>query len=94
MEFHVGDRVEFVGNFSQNGGKICPGQVGTVAAIRSSSSLTVGVEWDEKIGTHNLGGKCKMGHGWWLNRDQLAFYKDESFESASDAELMQLLFGK
>lgn len=93
MKFCVGDRVEFIDKFPQNGGKICAGSVGTVVVQSSGTEDTVGVEWDEKIGSHNLGGLCKNGHGWWVYPETIAPHSETQFEPASDAELMQLLFG-
>lgn len=92
--FHIGDRVEFIGHLVLNGGRISIGKTGTVAAINHDSWLRIGVEWDEKIGTHDLGGKCKMGHGWWIAEDDLALCSEEPLEPASDAELMQFLFSE
>lgn len=47
----------------------------------------VGIAYDEPIGTHNCGGHCKGGYGYW------AFVSDlipEPFKKASEREYLVL----
>lgn len=90
-EFCIGDRVEFIYEHALNDGRLCPGSIGTVVAIRTNSMLTIGVEWDKEMGGHGLNKKCKFGHGWWTSKDHIALYSESVFEPASDDEIMQLL---
>lgn len=94
MSFNIGDRVEYINQSPVNNGRIRYGSIGTVVSMSSDFELAVGVEWDEEIGSHNLRGKCKWGHGWWTSEGSLTLHTEEQLELASDAELMQLLFGK
>lgn len=93
-EFRVGDRVEFVYEHALNNGQLRPGSTGTIVAFRSSSPLTVGVEWDEEMGGHSLMKRCRAGHGWWMSEADIAPHSEEPFEPAGESELMQFLFSK
>lgn len=59
-EFKVGDRVELV----MDSGHLEEGGMGTIEVIEDPS---IGVTWDKySIYNHNLGRRCKEGHGFWV----------------------------
>lgn len=47
----------------------------------------VGIAYDEPIGTHNCGGHCESGHGYWALVSDLI---PEPSKKASEREYIQL----
>ena len=60
MDFKVGDKVRCI--HSDKYRKL-DGKFGTVVEVLG---VIVGVEFDEEIDGHTLGGLARMGHGWYL----------------------------
>lgn len=70
----VGDRVIYrheSKSFRLNGLK------GTVICPMRGNWEDVGVCFDEKINGHDLGGRCKNGHGFWASVVYLTLMHDE-----------------
>lgn len=59
--FQVGDRVICIEEY--DGLEKAVGKSGTISLIVSND---YGVEFDEPVGGHTLGGHCKSGYGWWF----------------------------
>lgn len=93
-EFYIGDRVEFIYEHALNKGRLLPGSIGTVIAIRTNSQLTIGVKWDKEMGGHSLEKRCELGHGWWVSKEHIALHSEETFEPADESRLMQFLFDR
>lgn len=93
-DFRVGDRVELLRDVTllKNG----VGITGTVVRVANDALLPIGVAWDTFVNGHNLGGLCANGHGWAVSECDIRLISnpEESFESGSDADFMQLLLGK
>lgn len=64
-EFKIGARVVGVGSWC---GKDIDGKIGT---IREISGGSMGVEFDEFIYGHSIGGKAKPGYGWYCIKEKL-----------------------
>lgn len=80
-EYKVGDRVISLYN-PEMFAKV------TVCCVNESSLInpTIGVAFDEFIGTHDCGGCCEIGHGYWVLASDLI---PESFKKASEREYIQ-----
>lgn len=62
-KFKIGDRVKV--NLISLGNEEWRGKKGTVVDFKDDGDL-VGIDFDEKGIGHTLDGKCKDGHGWWM----------------------------
>lgn len=60
MDFKLGDKVRCIRSDKY---RKLDGKFGTVVEV---SGAIVGVEFDEEIDGHTLGGLVRMGHGWYL----------------------------
>lgn len=65
--FRIGDRVIFTAEEDPDRG-VFYGQTGTVCNLEDSYVMdSIGVEWDkERNKYHDLSGKCRNRHGWWV----------------------------
>lgn len=70
--FKVGDRVKV------NSDSFKPSIIGKIGTIRriNDSGTNVGIEFDENINGHALGGICNWGHGWNCDIDTLELVTD------------------
>lgn len=71
VKFKVGDRVVGIGTWDH---KNIDGKYGTVFSTTGSTHNNIAIEFDENIGGHDCssaGKRCKDGHGWWVNPNQL-----------------------
>jgi hypothetical protein len=66
-EFKVGDRVECIKPVN----KIGKGDHGTICALVESGSNSIGVEWDNRISSHDCSGSAKNLHGYWMIPNQI-----------------------
>lgn len=70
MVFKVGDRVEMIDpGICDPLERLINGTYGTVRKV--SHDGRIGVEWDNLVGGHTLGGMCADGHGWWVPAESL-----------------------
>lgn len=60
MELKIGDKVRCIRSDRY---RKLDGKIGTV--VEAAGSI-IGVDFDEDINGHTLGGNARMGHGWYL----------------------------
>ena len=60
MELKIGDKVRCIHNDKYRN---LDGKIGTVV---EAAGCIIGVDFDEDIDGHTLGGNARMGHGWYL----------------------------
>ena len=66
-DFEVGDRVRVNSMLTDDIERI-----GTILMINSEDVMwPLGIEFDENLGGHNLGGRGKDGHCWWIPLNDL-----------------------
>lgn len=85
-DFNIGDRVVMVDrDRSDKIRLLVNGSVGTVRKFAASSRGDVGVEWDDNIGGHTLGGNVRDGHGWWVYAESLEHECEDEDDGLSGA---------
>ena len=60
MELKIGDKVRCIRSDKY---RKLDGKIGTVV---EAAGFIIGVDFDEDIDGHTLGGNARMGHGWYL----------------------------
>lgn len=94
-QFKVGDRVKVICNeegiCSSSNSRIKEGMLGTVLAIEDSVPQ-IGVEFDDNIGGHNLGGVGKCSYCWYMCEESLK--RVESKETDSEVDQLCLTIEK
>lgn len=82
MSFSIGDRVVY-NSFGVASDSLY-GKRGTIVAIGNTGGRTwYGVSFDERVGAHNLDGKCEQGHGWWSSADALNLLDETDYSAIS-----------
>ena len=84
--FFAGDRVVAISG--SDGNLNIVGKIGTV--IYDKDPTKPGVEYDEYIGGHDLGGKCREGHGWYTYTNDLEYYYEPT--PAPSPETMEISY--
>lgn len=86
-DFNIGDRVVCVDDmeiFVDHNSDITLGMTGTVRTLSKLGNVSVGVEWDEDVGGHNLNGALgrHSRRGYFVRPEALAMFCDtlESFD--------------
>lgn len=77
--FKLGDRVIVTRRHPQGNETLCPGDMGTVCNISSSSIHPIGVQWDRSVSGHNCDKCCTTGYGWYVHPTDIAL-QDDSVE--------------
>ena len=67
-KFKIGDRVICIQDGIWN---IKKGMKGTIVYI----DKIIGVEWDTLINSHNCGGRCKNGKGYYISDNKIKLLK-------------------
>lgn len=78
MKFNIGDRVCITASLGGDSRRdLGKGDTGTVVYI---SGNRAGVEWDKElldgVVGHNCNGRCKSGHGWYINSKCIELCED------------------
>lgn len=60
MELKIGDKVRCIRSDKYRN---LDGKIGTVVEV---AGYIIGVDFDEDIDGHTLGGNARMGHGWYM----------------------------
>lgn len=92
--FAVGDRVISIAECDKPSGMSVPaGFVGTVVVADGGSDY--GVEWDdENRSFHDLGGRCRNWHGYWVFPSSIELLSDDWDDTPGDfSELFGEGFG-
>ena len=97
-DFQIGDRVICIdrgskrGSYVDNNPMIKTGMTGTVRKFRDYTDIAVGVEWDENVRSHNLGGLCEWGYGYYVHPNALQVLSDTDTIDGFDtpAEIVDL----
>lgn len=63
--FHIGDRVELTWYKMEDPNEFLTN--GSQGVIRLLDRSAAGIEWDDYVHGHDLGGNGKYGHCWWVN---------------------------
>lgn len=90
-DFNIGDRVVCVDDMAvlvDHNSAITLGMTGTVRAFSKLTDVSVGVEWDEDVGGHDLNGALDRhsGRGYFVRPEALALFCDtlESFDARTE----------
>lgn len=96
-DFQIGDRVICIdrgnkrGAYVDNNPMIKTGMTGTVRKFRDLSDVSVGVEWDENVHGHRLGGLLDtFGHGFYVHPNALQVLSDTIDGFDTPAEIVDL----
>lgn len=89
MDFIIGDRVLCTSTY--DGNDSVKDAVGTVIIAKDALGR-YGVEFDEKVNGHSLGGHCEYGYGYYIGSKLLELLPEETLELPS-AMSYEELFG-
>lgn len=90
--FCTGDRVYAACNGPTGNDSISMGDTGTIVSVLEAG---YGVRWDHPVMCgHDLNGRCDMGYGWYVFKNEVELVILDDAEPATDDELMHFLYDK
>ena len=78
---NVGDRVELIRNCPDGNEQLTIGCLGTVCSVpdpEGTGDFRYGVRWDLNISAHNCNGRCALGHGWYVDEEDIRICVENS----------------
>lgn len=88
MKFQVGDRVIMV----RNQDRLRQGMIGTICKMLHEAHNMPGVEFDEAFGGHDCDRHARIGHGYYVFRENLELYDDSN--TVQEDELLSIIGGE